>query len=677
MKLFAFLTIGSAFLLYACQNPSNSVAARRAADPIDSAAHDRTVRPQDNFFLYVNGEWLKNTVIPPSQSSWGSFSTLQDSSAARLHRILDSLDKTAGLTKASIARQIADLYHSGMDSAGIEQKGWSPVKPDMERIAGIKNTEELMKEIATEYKVNHNPFFNFYVSADDKNSLLNIVHLDQGGLGLPDRDYYFKNDTATLKIRDGYKAYISRIFTLTGVSEAEAGRKANAVMELETGLARVSKKKQDLREPLENYNKFATASLDKTLPGFKRFLNELGVTSDTVLMGQPLFYKGLYSLLRKTALQTLKDYLTFHLLNDDADYLSHDFVDARFAFTRLLTGQSILKERWKRMTTLVDQQLGDALGQFYVRQYFPPEAKTRINELVENILSTFAERLRQNDWMSDSTKKKAIAKLQAIVKKVGYPDKWKDYSSVNIVPDDIISNLKATANYQYKRAINKIDKPVDRSEWFMTPPTINAYYDPTANNINFPAGILQPPFYFVDGDDAVNYGAIGMVIGHEITHGFDDQGRHYDADGNMKEWWTPEDAERFKQRAQKVIDQYNGYIAIDTLHLNGKLTEGENIADNGGLAIAYAAFKKTAQGKRNEKINGLTPDQRFFIAAAQLWKVKVRPERLRTLTLTNEHSAPMWRVNGPASNTTAFYQAFNVSPADSMYRPDSLRVKIW
>jgi putative endopeptidase len=564
-----------------------------------------------------------------------------------------------------------------MDSAGIEQKGWSPVKPDMERIAGIKNTEELMKEIATEYKVNHSPFFNFYVSADDKNSLLNIVHLDQGGLGLPDRDYYFKNDTATLKIRDGYKAYISRIFTLTGVSEAEAGRKANAVMELETGLARVSKKKQDLREPLENYNKFATASLDKTLPGFKKFLNELGVTSDTVLMGQPLFYKGLYSLLRKTALQTLKDYLTFHLLNDDADYLSHDFVDARFAFTRLLTGQSILKERWKRMTTLVDQQLGDALGQFYVRQYFPPEAKTRINELVENILSTFAERLRQNDWMSDSTKKKAIAKLQAIVKKVGYPDKWKDYSSVNIVPDDIISNLKATANYQYKRAINKIDKPVDRSEWFMTPPTINAYYDPTANNINFPAGILQPPFYFVDGDDAVNYGAIGMVIGHEITHGFDDQGRHYDADGNMKEWWTPEDAERFKQRAQKVIDQYNGYIAIDTLHLNGKLTEGENIADNGGLAIAYAAFKKTAQGKRNEKINGLTPDQRFFIAAAQLWKIKVRPERLRTLTLTNEHSAPMWRVNGPASNTTAFYQAFNVSPADSMYRPDSLRVKIW
>jgi putative endopeptidase len=534
-----------------------------------------------------------------------------------------------------------------------------------------------MNEAAREYQVNHGPFINFYVSADDKNSLLNIVHLDQGGLGLPDRDYYFKSDTSTLKIRNGYKTYIGRIFTLTGTAPADAEKKASAVMELETQLAKVSKKKEDLREPLENYNKYSIAALNKTLPGFKKFLNELGVTSDTVLMGQPLFYQGLYSLLRKAELPVLKDYLTFHLLDDDAAYLSHDFVDARFDFDKLLTGQSVMKERWKRMTSLVDQQLGEALGQFYVQQYFPPEAKTRINELVENIISTFSERLQHNDWMSDSTRKKAVAKLHAIVKKVGYPDKWKDYSSVNIVPDDIISNIKATANYNYKRAINKIGKPVDRSEWFMTPPTINAYYEPTANNINFPAGILQPPFYFAHGDDAVNYGAIGMVIGHEITHGFDDQGRQYDADGNMKEWWTRDDAKRFKQRAGKIIDQYNGYIAIDSLHLNGKLTEGENIADNGGIAIAYAAFKKTAQGKRNEKINGLTPDQRFFIAAAQLWKVKVRPERLRTLTLTNEHSAPMWRVNGPASNTTAFYQAFNVAPTDSMYRPDSLRVKIW
>ncbi|HVU85374.1 MAG TPA: M13 family metallopeptidase [Puia sp.] len=677
MKLFALLPVAFIALLFSCQSPTTDKSAGQWPDPIDSTAHDHTVRPQDNFFLYVNGAWIKNTVIPPSQSSWGSFSTLQDSSIARLHGILDSLLQVPNLTKGSIAQQTSDLYRSGMDSVGIEQKGIKPVSAELDRIRGIKNTDDLILEIATELQGNHNPFVNFYVSADDKNSLMNIVHLDQGGLGLPDRDYYFKTDTSTVKIKNGYKTYITRIFTLSGQPEDIAAARAGALLELETRLAKVSKKKEALRDPLENYNKFSTASLNKQLPGFGKFLNELGVNADTVLMGQPLFYQGLFTLLRNTELQTLKDYLTFHLIDDDADYLSHDFVDARFAFQRLLTGQSVMKERWKRMTTLVDQQLGEALGQFYVQKYFPPEAKSRINELVENIISTFSERLKNNDWMSDSTRTKAISKLRAIVKKVGYPDKWKDYSSVNIVPDDIISNIKATANFNYKRAINKIGKPVDRSEWFMTPPTINAYYDPTANNINFPAGILQPPFYFVHGDDAVNYGAIGMVIGHEITHGFDDQGRHYDADGNLKDWWTPADAERFTRRAQKIIQQYDSYIAIDTLHLNGKLTEGENIADNGGLAIAYAAFKKTSQGKSNEKINGLTPDQRFFIAAAQLWKIKLRPERLRLLTLTNEHSAPMWRVNGPASNAAAFYQAFNVTPRDSMYRPDSLRVKIW
>ena len=677
MKAFALLFVCTLELLFSCQGPPDNRGIMQSDDPIDSSAHDHTVRPQNNFFLYVNGGWLKNAVIPASQSSWGSFSTLQDSSVARLHRILDSVVDIPGLAKGSIGQQIADLYHSGMDSAAIEGKGFSPVKPELERIGKIKNKEQLMSEVAAEYQVNHNPFLSFQVSADDKNSRMNIVHLDQGGLGLPGRDYYFRDYTATLKIRNGYKTYISKIFTLTGIPAPDAEKKADAILELETHLAKVSKNPVELRDPLKNYNKRSVASLNKTLPGFERFLNQLGVVSDTVLMGQPLFYQGLYSTIQKTDLQTLKDYLSFHVLNDDANYLSQDFVNARFDFNKLLTGQSTMKERWKRMTALVDQELGEALGQFYVQKYFPPEAKTRINELVENIISTFGERLQQNDWMSDSTREKALIKLHAIVKKVGYPDKWKDYSTINILRNDIVSNIKAIANFNYKRAINKIGNPVDRSEWSMTPPTINAYYEPTANNINFPAGILQPPFYFVNGDDAVNYGAIGMVIGHEITHGFDDQGRQYDADGDMKEWWTVEDAQRFKQRARKIINQYNGYIAIDTLHLNGELTEGENIADNGGLAIAYAAFKKTTQGKRNEKINGLTPDQRFFMAAAQLWKIKIRPERLRMLTLTDPHSSPMWRVNGPVSNMPAFYQAFNVGPTDSMYLPDSLRVKIW
>jgi putative endopeptidase len=326
---------------------------------------------------------------------------------------------------------------------------------------------------------------------------------------------------------------------------------------------------------------------------------------------------------------------------------------------------------------LVDEQLGDALGQLYVAKYFPPEAKERMIELVNNLESTYAERIQQLDWMSDSTKQKALVKLHAIVKKIGYPDKWKDYSTVNIVRDDIIANLRQTSNYEYKRYLNKIGKPVDRTEWFMTPATIDAYYDPTQNNINFPAGILQPPFFYLHGDDALNYGGIGFVIGHEITHGFDDQGRQFDADGNMKDWWTAADAAKFKQRASNIIKQYNGYVAIDTFHINGELTEGENLADNGGLAISYAAFKKTPQGKSTELINGLTPDQRFFISAANVWRIKVRDENLRTQVLTNPHSTAMFRVNGPVSNMPAFYDAFNVKSTDPMYRADSVRVKVW
>ncbi len=676
MKFSSLLFSGVFLMFFSCQQSADSDKMAKT-DPIDFSAMDTSVHPQNNFFLYANGTWLKNTMIPASQFSWGSFSTLQDSSIVRLHKILDSVSKLSGAAPGSIFQQTGDLYLSAMDSDGIEKRGYNPVKPELDAIERVKNYKDLMNLVSAAYAVNHAPFFSFTVSADDRNSTINIAHFDQGGLGLPSRDYYFKNDSATEKIRNAYLAYTTRIFTLIGNQPAEAVKRANSVMQLETALAKVSKTPVALRDPIANYHKESVNSINKAFHGFKDFLEKLGVPSDSILMGQPAFFRGLYSIFQKTPIQTLKNYLSFHVLNDDADYLSHDFVNAKFDYTRLLTGQSQMKERWKRMTSMVDSQLGDALGQLYVQKYFPPESRQKINELIDNILSTYAERLQQLSWMSDSTRQKAVQKLHAIVKKVGYPDKWKDYSSIHITRDDIIANLKATANYSYKRAINKIGKPVDRSEWDMTPPTINAYYEPTQNNINFPAGILQPPFYFVSGDDAVNYGGIGMVIGHEITHGFDDQGRQYDADGNLKEWWTQEDAKRFKQRAQKIIDQYNGYIAVDTLHLNGELTEGENIADNGGIAIAYAAFKKTAQGSGDEKINGFTPDQRFFLSLAQIWRIKVRPERERTLALTNPHSSPMWRVNGPASNTAAFYEAFHVERSDSMYRPDSLRVKIW
>ena len=673
MKLILPGFFAISMMVLSCQAPVNSNSAAAQQDPLNIASQDSSVKPQSNFYLFANGTWLKTTEIPPSQSSWGSFSTLRDTTANRLHRILDSLSGISDAPKGSIAQQTGDLYMSALDSAGIEKKGLLSLKPELDSISAIHNKEGILHEIAMEYKVNHAPLFSFYVNADDRNSLINAAHFDQGGLGLPSRDYYFNNDTSTINIRGAYFAYITKIFTLLGQSSKEAAKSAKSVLDLETAMAKISKTPGELRDPIANYNKVNV----KSNPDLKKLLIVFGVSADTILVGQPQYFKGLNSLLNNTKLETVQNYLRFHVLNDDAEYLPHDFVVAKFNFNKLLTGQTQMKERWKDMTLMVDKQLGDNLGQIYVQKYFTSADKERIGLLVNNIMATMAERIQQLSWMSDSTKQKALIKLHAIVKKVGYPEKWKDYSSIIITRDDIIANIRATTNYEYNRSLSKIGNPVDRTEWLMTPPTINASYEPTQNNINFPAGILQPPFYFSSGDDAVNYGAIGLVIGHEITHGFDDQGRQYDADGNLKDWWSAEDAKKFKERAQYIVNQYNGYVAVDTFHLNGQLTEGENIADNGGLAIAYAAFKKTTQGKGNEKIDGFTPDQRFFLAHAQVWKTKIRKERLLTLTLTNEHSSPMWRVNGPLSNTPAFYAAFQVEPTDPMYIPDSLRVKIW
>ena len=664
-------------LFFAACQPADNKPSAEATDPIDLKAMDSTVRPQDNFFLYANGTWLKNVQIPASQSGWGSFFILADSSLARMHSLLDSLSQLTNTVKNTNAQQVADLYFSAMDSAGIAARGWQPVKPELDSINAITDVNGLLREIAKEYAINHGPFFTFYVSPDERNSALYAAHFDQGGLGLPNRDYYFKQDSSIQKIRNAYKQLAGTFFELSGSDASLASKQAASVLDLETAMAKASKSPVQLRDPVANYNKIPVSKLNAIMPGWTDLLQYLMVHADTVIVGQPAFFKELGILLHKTPLADIKNYLWFHVLFDDAPYLSEAFVNARFNYSKMLNGQKVMKERWKRMTSLVDEQLGDALGELYVAKYFPPEAKERMIELVNNLETTYAERIQQLDWMSDSTKQKALVKLHAIVKKIGYPDKWKDYSTVNIVRDDIVANIRQTANYEYKRSLNKIGKPVDRTEWFMTPPTIDAYYDPTQNNINFPAGILQPPFFYLHGDDAINYGGIGFVIGHEITHGFDDQGRQFDANGNMKDWWTATDAAKFKQRASFIIQQYNGYVAIDTFHINGELTEGENLADNGGLAISYAAFKKTAQGKSNDLINGLTPDQRFFLNAANVWRIKVRDESLRTQVLNNPHSTPMYRVNGPVSNMPAFYEAFHVKPSDPMFRADSIRVKVW
>jgi putative endopeptidase len=650
-----------------------------AADPIDLSAQDSSVRPQDDFFSYANGAWIKRTEIPSTQQSWGTFAQLGEQNLKNLNNIMDSLSKVSSLQHGSAEQRVADLYASIMDSAGIEARGLTPLKEDLTRIGGISGVNGLLDEVVRQDSEGDDVLFAFGSGADDKNSRMTVAHFYQGGLGLPNRDYYFKQDSSIVHIKNAYEAYVAKIFTLIGDDSALAAKEASGVLTAETELAKVSKSPVEMRDPVANYHKLTVPGLNKLTPGLKwsDLLAKLQVHQDTVLVGQPEFYAGMYKALNSLPLEDWKNYLRLRLVDKYGSVLDHRFVDARFAYTRLLSGQREQTPRWKRASQMVDRNLGDALGQLYVKQYFPPEAKQRMQELVDNLIATYGDHIRNLDWMSDSTKQKALAKLHAIARKIGYPDKWKDYASVDIVRDNAVANLRSCGRYEYKRDVDKIGKPVDRSEWFMTPPTVNAYYDPTENNINFPAGILQPPFFFKDGDDAVNYGAIGLVIGHEMTHGFDDQGRQFDGDGNLKNWWSPEDLARFKQKTNLVVRQYDSYVAVDTFHLNGNLTLGENLADVGGLSIAYGAFKKTAQGKDTTRIDGLTPDQRFFLSFAQVWRAKYRPQALMTQVLTNPHSIPQWRVNGPTSDLNAFYDTYHIQPTDKMYLPDSLRAHIW
>jgi putative endopeptidase len=663
-------------LFSSCKNNQGVV----TKDPLDLSGMDTSVRPQDNFFLYANGDWLKKTTIPASLPAWGGMLSLADKSVEDMRIVLDSVTKDKSITSGSYAQKAGDLYAAGMDSALVQKLGISPIQNDLSRINHIKDKAGLWDEVAKEYSMGLSPFFSFYVSGDDKNSTMNVAHFDQGGLGLPNRDYYFNKDSATIKIRNAYQQYITKILELAGSSTADAREASIAVMNLETALAKVSKSPVQLRDPIANYHKMTVRQLAKDNPAisWQGLFKSMLINEDTILVGQPAFYKGLASVFNSVPLNDLKDYVRFHFISHFAPYLSNDFVQARFDFAKLLTGQEEMEPRWKRMCRMVDDNLGDALGQLYVQRFFPAESKKRMIELVNNLQQTFAERIQQLDWMSDSTKVKALAKLHAMVKKIGYPDHWKDYSSVNISKDSLIADLKNCGHYAYGYSINKIGKPVDKSEWEMTPPTVDAYYDPTQNDINFPAGILQPPFFYANGDDALNYGAIGIVIGHEMTHGFDDEGRHYDANGNLKDWWTPEDAKRFTEKADLIVKQYDGYTVLDSLHINGHLTEGENIADIGGAAIAYAAFQKTAEAHKDTLVDGFTPDQRFFLSlAAGVWRVKYRPAILRTMLLNNPHSPAEYRTIGPFSDNLGFYKAFNVKPGDKMYRPDSIRVSLW
>lgn len=645
----------------------------------DKAGMDSTIRPQDNFFDYANGLWMKNTTIPADQTGWGSFYTLYDETQKNIKSILEEAGK-ANATKGSLEQKLGDFYASGMDTATIEKLGASPLRPGLDKIDAIKDYKELMAYVAqTVASGDDNGLLSIYVGADEKNSTMNIVTLSQSGTSLPEKDYYTKQDSATKAARAALIKYAAKLFALAGADDATAAKNAASILALETELAKYNRTPVELRNPQKNYNKMSAASLDNQNANINwpLIFSKLGGKIDSVNVSQPEYYTGFNKLLQTQPIESWKNKVKFEYIANHASLLSKAFIDANFDYNKTFSGQAQDDPRWKKIVARVDGSLGELLGQLYVKKYFNEAAKKRMDELVGNLQNAFEARIKNLDWMSDSTKQRALVKLNTFLKKIGYPEKWKNFDDVTISKNDFFANAKSVQAHEQKEMLEKIGKPVDRTEWLMSPPTINAYYNPTNNEIVFPAGILQFPFFDVNADDAINYGAIGMVIGHEMTHGFDDQGSQYDENGNMKNWWSASDSEKFKAKTGGVVKQYNSFTVLDNLHVNGELTLGENLADIGGLAIAYDAFKMTKQGQGNDKIDGLTPDQRFFLGYAQVWRLKNRDESMRVRITTDPHSPEMYRVNGPAMNFEPFYKAFDVKEGDKMYLKPAERARIW
>jgi putative endopeptidase len=637
------------------------------------------LKPGDNFYRFVNGKWLDTAVIPPTETRVGSFLDVYNHTKQHLKLILDSVSTTPQ-AQGSLEQKVGDFYASGMDSATIEKRGYDPVKPFLSQIDKLTDAKSIM---AFEAQMRGRGFLYIVASGvgpDEKNSSMNILGVGQTGIGLPDRDYYFKTDPATTAIQNAYRKYIEQILTFTGDDAASAAKKADEIYNLEKQIAESHRTRVELRDPESNYNKMSVAEMEKQMPviGWSTYIANIGAKTDSVDVGQPAYYQKLNTLLKTVPIGTWKAFYKFHVVDDASPYLSSRFVNARFDFYgRAISGQQQMKQRWERMYAATDQSLGEALGQLYVKRYFTAEAKQRMLELVSNLKTAFETRISNLDWMSNETKERARQKLNAFIRKIGYPEKWRDYSKVVVKHDTYFENVLSANKNEVDYQFSKLNKPVDRTEWGMTPPTINAYYNPTFNEIVFPAGILQYPFFDPEADDAVNYGGIGTVIGHEMTHGFDDQGAQYDAEGNMKNWWAAEDNAKFKAKSKSVIDLYNTFTILDTVHVNGSLTTGENMADIGGVAIAYEAFKMTKQGHDTTKIDGFTPDQRFFLSYAQIWRSKTKDQTARLRINTDPHSPNEYRVNGPLENFTPFYTAFNVQPGDKMYVAEDKRIRIW
>lgn len=672
MLLTGALLMSAATLVGADKNPP-------AKKYIDKGNMDVSVKPGDNFYRYANGTWLKNNPVPGSKTRWGSFDILREESSKRLQVLLEDAAKNTG--KNTAAQMIGDYYTSGMDTAAIEAKGYQPIQAQLNKLNAISSLSEVTDEIALLRTQGYSaPLFGVFISQDRKNVSAYTVQINQGGTTLPDRDYYLKNDSRSTTIRTAYRDHLQKMFALIGEDAQQAANSADAILRIETALAKVQFSRVEMRDPYKLYNKFAVKDLATLTPGldWNNLFTKMKVQAgDSVLVNNPQFLKTADALLSAASLQDWKAYLRWNVLQSTAQYLSSAFVNQSFAFTQVLTGQREQTPRWQGMSALLDRDLGDLLGQLYVEKYFKPEARERMLALVNNLQSTFEERIKKLDWMSDVTKEKALEKLHAFTKKIAYPDRWKTYDGVTISRNDFMANVRSCNAWAYNDMVTRMGKPVDKTRWGMTPPTINAYYSPVNNEIAFPAGILQFPFFDFGADDAVNYGGIGAVIGHEMTHGFDDQGRQSAADGNLKDWWTKDDADKFTTKANEVVKQYDAFKVLDSLHVNGKLTLGENLADLGGLNIAYEAFTKTKEFKENKKIDGFTPTQRFFLSWAQVWRSNAVPQTQAQLLLTDPHSPGEARANGPIVNMDAWYEAFNVQPGEKLYKPEAERTHIW
>ena len=644
---------------------------------------DTTISPSDDFFLYSNGGWFKRNPIPASENSNGIFRTIDDTINAQIKNICEKSASNTNATKGSNEQKIGDFYSSGMDTITIEKLGLQPIKTEIQRIDAITDIPSLMATIGYLHTIGASPAFSFYVGQDDKISTKYAVFFGQGGLGLGNRDYYFNTDSETVTIRSEYLKHLQAMFQLMGKNEVLAKNDAATIMKFETELAKNSRKLGALRDPIKNYNKFSLAQFKTNSPNsvWEKVLPVLGVAkADTIIVGQPEFFIALDKMVKSYSVDDWKTYLKWDLVNTYAGYLNKAFESQNFKFySTVMSGVKIQKPRWKRIVEQTDGSLGELIGQVYVAEYLPKGSKEKLLEIGNNIRDVYAEHIKKLDWMSESTKKKALFKLSKIVMKVGYPDKWKDLSSISINRNNYCENVMATNKWSYNYMVSKFGKPVDKSEWGMQPQTYNAYYNPSNNEIVVPAcNILVPGFEGRMPDDAILYGIIGgSTFGHEITHGFDDQGSQYDANGNLHNWWTDEDLAKFKVKTKLIVAQFNKFEPLKGKFVNGDATQGENIADLGGVVMGLEAFKKTKQFKTNQKISGLTPEQRYFIAYSYAWMINVKPEYLAQQIMTDVHAPAHYRINGPLANMPEFYKAFAINPGSKMYQPDSLRVIIW